>query len=52
VTVILALLGTPLVSAPVAPWLSPGVAVGFILVLTVCGFVLGATVWRRRIAIQ
>jgi hypothetical protein len=52
VTLVLALLGTPLVSAPIAPHLSPGAAAGVLLVLTGSGFVLGAAVWRRRLATQ
>lgn len=52
VTLALALLGTPLVSAPVVPGLSPSVAAGALLVVTVGGFALGTTVWKRSTAVK
>jgi hypothetical protein len=51
VTFVLALLGTPLVSTPIVPWLSPSIVAGFLLIAIVGGFVLGTSVWRRRVAV-
>jgi hypothetical protein len=53
VTFALALLGTPLVSSPVVPWLSPSVVAAGLLVVTVGGaLLLGTALWDRGSAVQ
>jgi hypothetical protein len=51
-TLALALLGTPLVSTPVIPWLSPSIAAGLLLALAASGFVLGASLWDRGAVVR
>jgi hypothetical protein len=50
-TFVLALLGTPLISTPIVPWLPPSVLAGFLLIVTVGGFVLGTALWKRGTAV-
>jgi hypothetical protein len=50
-TFVLAVLGTPLISTPIVPWLSPSILAGSILIVTVAGFVLGTALWKRRTAV-
>jgi hypothetical protein len=50
-TLVLALLGTPLVSSPIVPQLSPSILAGVLLIVTVGGFVLGTRFWTRSTAV-
>jgi hypothetical protein len=51
-TLALALLGIPLVTTHVVPQLSPSVVATLLLALTVGGFVLGTSLWRREVPAQ
>jgi hypothetical protein len=50
-TFVVALLGTPLVSTPLVPWLSPSILAGLLLIVTVGVFVLGTALWKRGTAV-
>ncbi len=50
VTLALALLGTPLISTPISPQLSPSIAAALLFVLTAVGFILGTSLWKRGTA--
>jgi hypothetical protein len=50
-TFVLAVLGTPLVSTPIVPWLSPSLLAGGLLLLTVGGVALGTALWNRGTAV-
>jgi hypothetical protein len=52
VTLVVALRGTPLVSRPVVPQLSPSVVAAVLVVLTVGGFVLGTSLWKREAPVE
>ncbi len=48
-TLALALLGIPLVTTHIVPQLSPSVVATLLLALTVGGFVLGTSLWKREV---
>lgn len=48
VTLALAMLGTPLVSTPIAPLLSPSIAAGFLFIVTISVFIFGSALWRHE----